>query len=103
MKKFVTRLAALLVLGTLTACYEARPLPICKFKSGQIVYSVLDDKKGQVTWVGRYRDGCKYSVRFAGNQDNQRSSWDVDVVPYAEIDWMEEFELTDEVSDDRGK
>lgn len=68
----------------ITACSD-KPLPSCNFNKSQIVYSVLDGRKGQVVWIHRLRNGCQYDVRFANDRDMQR------------IEWMKEFELREQL------
>ena len=79
-------LAALALL--LAACSPSEKR-VCKFTKADIVYSVLDERKGQV--VDAYPN-CIYKVRFAGDQDTQKRSWNVDTLPYATV-YMKEFEL----------
>ena len=73
----------------LAACSPSEQ-PVCKFNKGEIVHSVLDGRKGQIT--ARWQNICKYRVRFAGDQDTQSRSWDVDTLPYAVVTMLE-FEL----------
>lgn len=80
---------ALVLLFLVTAC-SPKEQPVCKFKKGEIVHSVLDGRKGQV--IRAYSLICSYNVRFAGDLESQRRSWDVDTIPYAKV-FMEEIEL----------
>lgn len=79
----------LVLLFVVAACSPGAQ-PVCKFKKGEIVHSVLDSRKGQVLRV--YDRFCAYNVRFAGDLESQRRSWNVDTVPYAKV-YMQEIEL----------
>jgi len=88
--KIHTTITAVFFLGLAVAACSPSEQPVCKFKKGEIVHSVLDGRKGQIT--ARWQNNCKYRVRFAGDQDTQSRSWDVDTLPYAVVTMLE-FEL----------
>lgn len=77
------------VVAAVSACSSSEKR-VCQFRTGDIVQSVLDDRKGQVIRVYEYI--CAYDVRFAGDLESQKRSWDVDTLPYAKV-FMKEFEL----------
>lgn len=85
---FVTLVLVATFFAVVQACAPAEKV-VCKFKKGEIVHSVLDNRKGQI--IGAYQH-CAYNVRFAGNRDTQASSWDVETLPYAKV-YMQEIEL----------
>ena len=90
MKNLLFALILALVYGLVSVGCAPKDKPVCKFKKGEIVQSVLDARKGQVLRV--YDHNCAYNVRFAGDLESQKRSWDVDTVPYAKV-YMQEFEL----------
>lgn len=93
MKKIILIFIALLIVSACDETIEKFP----KFTKGQIVYSVLNDQKGQILIVRRdYDNSFVYNVRFAQNQSKTGTSifgdGPIDETMYATF-WMHEFEL----------
>ena len=101
-KKTILSAAAIITLGVMTGCGPSEPAPQPYFKKSQIVYSALDNRKGQILdrryWRGEYKV-WRYEVRFGQHQENMPnnligSGGTIKVEPYAKV-FMWEFELKD--------
>jgi hypothetical protein len=97
-------LIPVITLMFMVGCTEKKEIPSPEYETSQIVYSVLDSRKGQITSVQRWCNETgkyyRYWVRFGNKQETVpggllSSGGPVDVSPYSTVK-MWEFELTDQ-------
>ena len=75
----------LIVVLLIVGC-SPEPRAVPRFFRGEIVESVIDGQRGQITVIRCYETGCKYFVRFKSINGHKWGK------PYSEV-FMKEFEI----------